>query len=183
MAPPASFSVRMVCGTTLLARLSSAAWWRRFQAALHRRPWRARSPTSRSPVAGGTTSPSRSSPLLHDEADPMSGFTIDVYQNEYLPFDGSEVNAVLTVTSEAGNGPAHQPDAAEIVIIDTSGSMNVPRAKIKAAREATGVAIDCIRDGVAFGVISGAFDALQVYPARGELVLATDRTRTEAKRV
>jgi hypothetical protein len=113
----------------------------------------------------------------------MSTFTIDVYQNEYLPIDGSEVNAVLTVTSAAGDGPAKQPEAAEIVIVDTSGSMKVPRAKIRAAREATCVAIDCIRDGVAFGVISGAFDALQVYPARGELVPATDRTRTEAKRV
>jgi hypothetical protein len=113
----------------------------------------------------------------------MSAFTIDVYQNEYLPIDGSEVDAVLTVTSEAGDGPARQPEAAEIVIVDTSGSMNVPRVKIKAAREATGVAIDCIRDGVAFGVISGAFDAYQVYPAKGELVPASEHTRGEAKRI
>jgi hypothetical protein len=113
----------------------------------------------------------------------MSSFTIDVYQNEYLPSDGAEVNAIVTVGSAAGDGPVHQPDAAEIVIVDTSGSMNVPRMKIKAAREATAVAIDCIRDGVAFGVISGAFDAHQVYPAQRGLIPASEPTRGEAKRI
>jgi hypothetical protein len=113
----------------------------------------------------------------------MSTFTVDVYQNEYLPVGGSEVNAVVTVTSAGGAGAARQPQAAEIVIVDTSGSMNVPRVKIRAAREATSVAIDCIRDGVAFAVISGAFDAYQIYPGRGELAMASDVTRAEAKRV
>jgi hypothetical protein len=113
----------------------------------------------------------------------MSAFTVDVYQNEYLPAAGWEVNAMMTVRSTGEGGPARQADAAEIVIVDTSGSMDVPKTKIKAAREATSVAIDCIRDDVAFAVIAGASDAHQVYPARGELALASDATRGEAKRV
>jgi von Willebrand factor type A C-terminal domain/von Willebrand factor type A domain len=111
----------------------------------------------------------------------MSRFTADVYQNEFLPVDGSEVNAIVTVASAAGDGPARQAGAAEIVIVDTSGSMVTPRDKIKAAREATAVAIDCIRDGVMFAVIAGTDVARQVYPRDGRLVPATDATRAEAR--
>jgi hypothetical protein len=115
----------------------------------------------------------------------MSSFTAEVHQNEYLPLDGSEVHAIVTVSSAGSAGFAGtggQPDAAEIVIVDTSGSMYVPRTKIDAAREATAVAIDCIRDGVAFGVIAGTDLARVVYPDDGVLVPASDATRAEAKR-
>ena len=111
----------------------------------------------------------------------MSTFTVDAYQNEYLPLGGSEVNAVVTVTSDGAGGPAGQPDAAEIVIADTSGSMGAPEAKIKAAREATSVAIDCIRDGVLFGVIAGTEKARVVYPLNGKLAPASSDTRAAAK--
>jgi VWA domain-containing protein len=110
----------------------------------------------------------------------MSSFTLDVYQNEYLPVGGSEVNAVVTVTRGPGAGLA--PEAAEIVIVDTSGSMDVPRVKMKAAREATSVAIDCIRDGVLFGVIAGANAGRPIYPSGATLVSASRETRAEAKR-
>lgn len=112
----------------------------------------------------------------------MSSFTAEVFQNEYLPPDGTEVNAVVTVTSTAGGGVAAEPPrAAEIVIVDTSGSMGAPRGKIKAAREATCVAIDCIRDGVAFGVIAGTHEARMVYPVQGALVMADAASREQAK--
>jgi hypothetical protein len=112
----------------------------------------------------------------------MSSFTAEVFQNEYLPPDGTEVNAVVTVTStRVGARPAEQAPAAEIVIVDTSGSMSAPRGKIRAAREATCVAIDCIRDGVAFGVIAGTHEARMVYPVEGALVAATAETRDQAK--
>ena len=94
----------------------------------------------------------------------MSTFTLEAYQNEYLPLGGTEVNAIVTVTSDGAGGPSGQPDAAVIVIVDTSGSMGSPSRKIKAAREATSVAIDCIRDGVMFGVIAGSDQARRVYP-------------------
>jgi len=119
----------------------------------------------------------------------MSTFTIDAYQNEYLPLGGSEVNAIVTVTSDGAaggasggaGGGAGQPAAAEIVIVDTSGSMGAPNAKIRAAREATSIAVDCIRDGVLFGVIAGTEKARLVYPPEGGLVAASDLTRAAAQ--
>jgi len=112
----------------------------------------------------------------------MSNFTTECYQNEYLPLGVSEVNAIVTVTSDGAPGQAEQPEAAEIVIIDTSGSMGTPRRKINAARQATKVAIDCIRDGVAFGVIAGTDVARTVYPTHSTLAIAAPKTRSEAKR-
>ena len=112
----------------------------------------------------------------------MSTFTTECYQNEYLQLGASEVNAILTVTSEVTASHTGQPEAAEIVIIDTSGSMGAPRQKLEAAREATGIAIDCVRDGVAFGVIAGTDSATAVYPTDGTLVPASAPTRAEAKR-
>jgi len=58
----------------------------------------------------------------------MATFTADVFQNEYLPDGSTEVHAVVSVTC-SGAGQAGQGgfgDAAEIVIIDTSGSMDMP---------------------------------------------------------
>jgi VWA domain-containing protein len=111
----------------------------------------------------------------------MSRFTAEAYQNEYLPRDGSEVNAIVTVKAVDGGSVARPAGAAEIVIVDTSGSMAAPHRKIRAAREATATAIDCIRDGVAFGVIAGSHVARAAYPATGALVPASEQTRTEAK--
>jgi Mg-chelatase subunit ChlD len=74
----------------------------------------------------------------------MATFMADVYQNEYLPIGGSEVNAIVTVSAVGSDGTGGQAAAAEIVIVDTSGSMDVPKAKINNARDATSVAIDHI---------------------------------------
>ncbi len=112
----------------------------------------------------------------------MSTFTVDAYQNEYLPIGGTEVNAIVTVTSDGSGAPAQTPEAAEIVIVDTSGSMGAPAAKIKAAREATSAAIDCVRDGVRFGVIAGSDHARAAYPPEGGLAIASEHTRAEARR-
>jgi hypothetical protein len=113
----------------------------------------------------------------------MTKFTLEAYQNEYLPRGGTEVNAIVTIKSAGGSG-ANGPrlNSAEIVIVDTSGSMDVPSAKIKAAREATSVAIDCIRDGTLFAVIEGTDRAAVAYPRSRGLVAASDGTRAEAKK-
>src|SRR5947208_2111723 len=63
----------------------------------------------------------------------MSTFTLEAYQNEYLPLGGTEVNTIVTVASDGAGGPSGQPEAAVIVIVDTSGSMGAPDRKIKAA--------------------------------------------------
>ena len=66
-------------------------------------------------------------------------FTVDIYQNEYLPEGGREVNAVITVTTAgtAAAAPTAETASAEIIIIDCSGSMSSPRSKIAEARTAT----------------------------------------------
>ncbi len=111
----------------------------------------------------------------------MTTFTAEAYQNEYLPADGGEVNAVVTVTASDATPAATSTQAAEIVIVDVSGSMGSPRAKLGAATRATAVAIDCIRDGVMFGVIAGNDTARAVYPQEGGLVPASPQTREDAK--
>ncbi len=112
------------------------------------------------------------------------GFTVEVFQNEYLPEGGRQVDAIVTVTSPDTGPPAAQggTDAAEVIIIDCSGSMGAPQSKIDHARKATRAAIDVIRDGVAFAVVKGTHEALPVYPPNGTLVTASAQTKDLAKR-
>jgi von Willebrand factor type A C-terminal domain/von Willebrand factor type A domain len=119
-------------------------------------------------------------------------FTVTTFQNEYLPAGGRDVHAVITVTSagvpdrpadaaEAADGDA-EADAAEIIIIDSSGSMGwPPPSKIAAARRAAATAVDAIRDGVAFAIVKGTEVAAPVYPRRGRLAISSPRTRAAAK--
>jgi hypothetical protein len=100
----------------------------------------------------------------------MADFSAEVYQNEFLPDGGTDVHAIVTVTctgagaaGQAGNG-----DAAEIVIVDTSGSMG--QFNIRAAQQAAAAAIDQIIDGTWFAVIAGTHEARMAFPAgRAEL--------------
>ncbi len=80
----------------------------------------------------------------------------------------------------ASRGPARAA-AAEIVIVDASGSMVSPSGKLKAAKQATAAAIDAIRDGVPFGVIAGTEEARAVFPSSGVLAPASAETRAHAK--
>ncbi|HVB44955.1 MAG TPA: VWA domain-containing protein [Streptosporangiaceae bacterium] len=110
-------------------------------------------------------------------------FTVDIFQNEYLPDGGRDVNAVVTVATsgEAAASPAADPGSAEIIIVDCSGSMSAPRTKIAEARAATAAAVDVIRDGVAFAVIAGTERAVAVFPSDGTLVAASPVSRDLAK--
>jgi von Willebrand factor type A C-terminal domain/von Willebrand factor type A domain len=120
-------------------------------------------------------------------------FTVDIFQNEYLPGRAREVNAIVTVRSggSAAAGPVAPSSAAEIIIIDRSGSMGmsidgpgsmlVPMAKLEMACRAAGAAIDAIRDGVAFAVIAGSQRARAIYPEDGTLAIAGANARQAAK--
>jgi hypothetical protein len=110
-------------------------------------------------------------------------FTVVVDQNEYLPEGGQDVSAIITVTSsDTGPGaPVEDTGAAEIIMVDCSGSMSSPRTKIAQARAATSAAVDVIRDGVAFAVIAGTQSARPVFPPDGRLAVADARTREAAK--
>jgi len=111
-------------------------------------------------------------------------FTVDIYQNEYIPEGGQDVNAVVTVAASgtATQASVSEANSAEIIIIDCSGSMGDPHAKIAEAQAATAAAVDVIRDGVAFAVIAGTHLATPVFPADGTLTVAGPQTREQAKR-
>ncbi|MBW1601143.1 VWA domain-containing protein [Streptomyces sp. JJ66] len=137
-------------------------------------------------------------------------FAVEVHQNPYLPEGGREVHAVITVTATgggtsgglplpasaqpAGSGQpatpateapapagADAPRAAVVLMVDCSGSMSYPPQKIRHAREATGAAVDALRDGVAFAIVAGTHEAREIYPGEGRLAVAGPATRADAK--
>ena len=109
-------------------------------------------------------------------------FTVNVYQNEYLPEGAAEVNAIVSVQSAAAyGGPAPTARAAQVIMVDCSGSMDYPPTKMSAARQATEAAIDAIRDGVPFAVVAGTHVARMVFPGTEYLVPADASSRAAAK--
>ena len=111
-------------------------------------------------------------------------FTVDVDHNEYMAEGARDINAILTVTmaGAAPESPARETNAAEIIIIDCSGSMGSPGSKITEARAACSAAVDVIRDGVAFAVIAGTHEAAACFPEDGSLAVADPQTRESAKK-
>ncbi|GAB3659548.1 VWA domain-containing protein [Actinocorallia lasiicapitis] len=110
----------------------------------------------------------------------MTTFGLTVDQNRFLPEGGHEVHAIVTVTASGGGSVvAAGPDAAEVIIIDNSGSMSGDC--IYAAKRAAKIAVDGLRDGVAFAVVVGHDRARMVYPRTKQLVRADPLTRREAK--
>ncbi|MPY33593.1 VWA domain-containing protein [Streptomyces adustus] len=120
-------------------------------------------------------------------------FSVDVYQNEYLPEGGREVNAIVTVTATGGGtvgsavsapqlyAPGQGPSAGVAIMVDCSGSMDYPATKMRNARDATAAAIDTLRDGVHFAVIGGTHVAKEVYPGGDRLAVASATTRDQAR--
>ncbi|MCX4969337.1 VWA domain-containing protein [Streptomyces sp. NBC_00654] len=123
-------------------------------------------------------------------------FSVEVYQNEFLPDGGREVNAIVTVTSTGGGttggiplsgasaSPTRLPgqaDAAVVIMVDCSGSMDYPPTKMRNARDATAAAIDTLREGTRFSVVAGTHVAKDIYPGNGRLATADARTRAQAK--
>jgi hypothetical protein len=102
-----------------------------------------------------------------------------VHQNLHLRPGADEVQALLTVDATGSARPA--PEAAEVIAVDVSRSMGEPAEKLRRAIEATGAAIDALRDGVHFAVVAGSHEARVVYPARPGTERAGARTRAEAK--
>ncbi|MFF7033127.1 vWA domain-containing protein [Streptomyces griseus] len=124
-------------------------------------------------------------------------FSVEVYQNEFLPEGGREVNAIVTVTSTGGGTtggiplagasaspayvPVQSPDAAAVLMVDCSGSMDYPPTKMRNARDATAAAIDTLREGTRFAVVAGTHVAKDVYPGNGRLAVADAQTKAQAK--
>jgi hypothetical protein len=121
----------------------------------------------------------------------MADFTAEVFQNEFLPAGGTDVHAIVRITSTgagagaaSAGGAAVQGDgsAAEVIIIDTSGSMG--RRGVQAAGVAATAALKEITDGTLFAVVSGNGTAQIVYPTSRHSALAvmSPQTRGEAIR-
>jgi hypothetical protein len=95
----------------------------------------------------------------------MAQFTAAVYQNEFLPDGGTDVNAIVTISCE-GAGTAGQSgsgNAGEIIIVDTSGSMGP--ATMAAAKDAAQAALAEIVDGTYVAVVAGADRAMLAFPS------------------
>lgn len=108
-------------------------------------------------------------------------FTVDVHQNEDLPEGAGEMHAVVTVTSEGGRTPSATAEKAVVLVVDTSGSMEHPGTKIRAARRAAARAIELLPKGTLFALVAGTHQAEVVYPPRGhDLARADARTRADA---
>ncbi|AWS41661.1 vWA domain-containing protein [Streptosporangium sp. 'caverna'] len=106
-------------------------------------------------------------------------FTLDVGQNKYLQAAVDEMHAILTVNAQHLDG--FEPTVAEVILVDSSGSMGMPSTKIAAARRASIAAIDTLRDGALFAIVAGTHEARMVYPARPRLAVATREGRAAAK--
>lgn len=108
-------------------------------------------------------------------------FDVQVDQNKYMPAQADVMDAVIGVSTARATGSGGSdsaPTAAQVIMVDTSGSMGGP--KITEARRATVAAIDALREGVAFAVVSGRHKATMVYPEDRALVPASAASRDEA---
>ena len=115
----------------------------------------------------------------------MAVFSSAVYQNEFLPDGGTDVNAIVTITCSGAGvaGRTGSGDAGEIIIVDTSGSMG--ESNMMAAKQAAMVALDHILDGTYFAVVAGNHKAYLAYPmvqTGAGMVRMTPRSRAEARR-
>ncbi|MFV0254124.1 MAG: VWA domain-containing protein [Beutenbergiaceae bacterium] len=117
----------------------------------------------------------------------MAQFTTEVFQNEFLADGATDVHAIVRVTATgagagaAGAATAH--DSAEVIMIDTSGSM--AGASFAAAQQAASIAVDVIDDGTWFAIVSGSHVANRVFPypnAPVAMVRMEPSARAEAKR-
>lgn len=115
----------------------------------------------------------------------MARFSAEVFSNEFLAEGATDVHAIVQVecTGAGTAGAAEGSAAAEIVIIDTSGSMT--GEKLAAAKQAASVAVDQIVDGTWFAVIGGSHLAHRIFPypnARMAMVPMEPAARAEAQR-
>jgi len=85
----------------------------------------------------------------------MADWKTEVFENEYLATDATDVHAIVSITCSGAGVAGQSGAAAEIIIVDTSGSMSSPPTKISSVRIAAAAAIEEIADGTYFAVIAG----------------------------
>ncbi|HCA86246.1 MAG TPA: hypothetical protein DEQ61_12540 [Streptomyces sp.] len=124
--------------------------------------------------AGGATAGRRPPPADHPTDRPT---------DPRRPADSRTGETGLQQEADPGDAAPEGagPGAAIVIMVDCSGSMDHPRAKMHNAREATAAAVGTLRDGVAFAVVAGTHLAREVYPGGGRLAVADRTTREQAK--
>ncbi|HEV3359063.1 MAG TPA: vWA domain-containing protein [Pseudonocardiaceae bacterium] len=121
---------------------------------------------------------------MTDSAAQAPGFSVTVHNNPNRSFADRDMHAVIEVTAHGigellGGGT---PEVAEVILVDGSGSMNYPHAKILAARRATKNAINVLREGTYFAVVAGTGQARMLYPQQTRLAVADPITKARAAR-
>lgn len=113
----------------------------------------------------------------------ISGFSVDVDHNPYLPEGSGTVDAIVSITVGSDVAVASAPtERVEAIIIDCSTSMLKPAGKFDAAKRATLAAIDELTDGTYFVIVAGTGLAEAIYPPDGVPARASASTRKEAAR-
>ncbi|GLZ00648.1 VWA domain-containing protein [Actinoplanes sp. NBRC 103695] len=108
-------------------------------------------------------------------------YSAEAFQNEFLPLGGTEVSAIVTVTSTGSATGRRTSGATEVIIVDASGSMQA-EGRMAAARQAAKAAVACLDDGVHFAIIAGVSTAQQLFPAPGQLAVSSPQSRADAIR-
>ncbi|MFC5063321.1 vWA domain-containing protein [Actinomycetospora atypica] len=107
-------------------------------------------------------------------------FAIEAFHNAHLPEHGAEVDVIVSVTASGLGGVSGPAEAAEVILLDCSGSMGDPRTKIQAARRATRAALDALPDGTLVAVVAGRHQASMVFPTSERMVVLDRITRRQA---
>lgn len=107
-------------------------------------------------------------------------FTVTAHHSEFLPVGDATVDIVATVRAGV-DAAAPRRELAEVILLDCSGSMGAPQAKMRAAQVATVAAIDVLPDGTRFAVVGGSHVADMIYPGEQRLAVADESTRAAAR--
>lgn len=94
----------------------------------------------------------------------MVEYRATTYQNELLPEGAADMTAVVEISKTGGTAAAASPQGtrAEIILIDTSGSMG--GRGVAAAAEAAIAAIGEMPDGTMLGIVDGKTSGLIIFP-------------------
>ncbi|MDL5158918.1 vWA domain-containing protein [Actinomycetospora termitidis] len=134
--------------------------------------------TTPSPTPAAAPSPT----VVEQEAADRLVLRGRVHQTLHLARDAEEVHAIVSVDAEgAGTAvPDDTPEAAEVIVIDTSTSTTHPAGTDRAIAEAATAAVREMRDGVHFAVLAGTDVVRRVWPTDGGLVPADATSRAQA---
>jgi von Willebrand factor type A domain/zinc-ribbon domain len=93
-----------------------------------------------------------------------------------------ELHAIVSVQVEGAGGGAAGPALAEVLVVDSSSSMDRPPEKFRAAKNAAVAALRMLPDGTPFAVVKGTHQASAAYPESGSMRAATPEVRAQAER-